>query len=154
MKIKRTKITTYLKIYLCLTLCIPCFGALFVQVGNALTKAAWGNQYHLFTLSMALRRPIYCFPSFLRDEKAAAPEQRWSAGQYGTLQELKEAFHRRETGTGGATKFVAVAEDSDSRPLVVFLSHGHFSALLPKPGYSLDSIPIPHLVIMHPLRSS
>ena len=58
--------------------------------------AAWGNQDHLFALSLALRSPIYCFSSFLLNSNALEPSQRWAAGESPTLADLQQAFSLKD----------------------------------------------------------
>ena len=116
--------------------------------------AAWGNQYHLFALSLAVRSPIHCFSSFLLNSNALEPSQRWAAGESQTLAELQKAFSLKDKGTSGATRYLATREDEEHRPLLVFLAHGHFSALLRKPGRSFLDTPEPHSIIIPPLHWS
>ena len=128
------------------------FFQIFQQVEKAFAPAAWGNQYHLFALSLGLRRPIYTFSSFLKNPQAIEPAEHWAVGHQTNLQALRDAFLAKENGTGVASQYLAREDDSSSRPLVILLAHSHFSALLPRPGCSIFEIPIPYSFVIPPLR--
>ena len=64
---------------------LRCF---MLQVASALAPSAWGNQLHLFALSLALCRPIFCYSSFLINSSTSNAVQQWAAGYCGTINEL------------------------------------------------------------------
>ena len=128
------------------------FFQIFQQVEKAFAPAAWGNQYHLFALSLGLRRPIYTFSSFLKNPQAIEPAECWAVGHQANPQALRDAFLAKENGTGVASQHLAREDDSSSRPLVILLAHSHFSALLPRPGCSIFEIPVPYSFVIPPLR--
>lgn len=92
----------------------------------------WGDEYHLFTLSVALRRPIYSYGSFktidsFTDEKYISYERFKK-----TYEELDFINHY---------SYVGYKEDQFNEPLCIYYNgETHYCAILPKKAKMYDPI--------------
>jgi len=79
------------------------------------------------------------------------PQKRWAAGYCKTLDELRLAFDRRGPQTSGSKLYLGRQADAGKRPLVIYLAHSHFSAILPRKGYDVSILPKPHSAVILPI---
>ncbi|CAC5390820.1 unnamed protein product [Mytilus coruscus] len=103
---------------------------------TALTNKAWGNEYHLYALSIILQRPIYIYSTFkiniFRYEKCNASE-------------LKVMFDNKSILIGRHLKYIPDSQlgiqVNSCIPLCGFFRHSHYTAVLPRTNQSLKFIP-------------
>ena len=127
---------------------LRCF---MLQVASALAPSAWGNQLHLFALSLALCRPIFCYSSFLINSSTSNAVQQWAAGYCGTINELCQAFAQQGPQTFGSKLYLGRAEHAHNRPLALLLSREHFTAILARTESDMEKMPRPHSTVVQTL---
>jgi hypothetical protein len=102
-------------------------------VRTACVEGAWGGEYHIQALAMALNRPIYVYTSFQRTN-----------GQYffdSTDEDiLLEAFQNDLPGTGQHLVYMPIP-NTDNEPLMCFFWEYHYSAIVKRTSTSLTFKP-------------
>ena len=108
-------------------------------LSDAWNQGSWGNEFHLLSLSIALKRPIFQYSGFTKNTgelflpnySPRSLSRKFSDNSKGTRQHL--CYHLRHI----------VPANRD--PLSVILQHQHFTALLPRTENALQFKPMQNL---------
>ena len=121
-----------------------------ILIVHALQIGTWGNDFHLFPLSLLLDRPIFVYVYFYTTENHVRIllladiddvhefAQRFLAFISGSGQHLQwcSSVHRALLMSGDVTTLPHL-------PLALFFAHSHFTALVPVSLSVLQHVPIP-----------
>lgn len=98
-----------------------------VLLTTTLQLGVWSDENHLFALSLAVRRPIYCYGSF-----GDFGISRLLVG-HGSMYEAAQAAYERVDCIGHYRLVGFEVDDQDKEPICVYYNgSGHYSAVLPK----------------------
>lgn len=101
-------------------------------INASIQLGVWGDEYHLFTLSVALRRPIYSYGSFKTID--SFPDE-----QYFSYERFKKVYE--ELDFINHYSYVGYKEDESREPVCIYYNgETHYCAILPKNAEMYDPI--------------